>query len=237
MNCGNYDVGKNILLPYLLDRGVKSIDYIIFSHFDSDHCDSALYIMNEIEVKNVIFSSKGQESDNYDEFVEIVNEKKINAISVKAGDRVNIENDLYFDILWPCSDIDIEDNEINNMSIVCKLVYLNFSMLFTGDIEEVAENKIVELYSNTETLNSIILKVAHHGSKSSSSLEFLNCVLPQVAIIGVGKNNTYGHPSNTTLENLQLIGCQAIYRTDLNGEISILSDGYTYKLTKFVNNN
>ena len=111
---------------------------------------------------------------------------------------------------------------MNNNSLVCKLVYKNFSILFTGDIEEVAEQKILEKYSkNINKLESTILKVAHHGSKTSSTIEFLKAVKPKFALIGVGVNNTFGHPSDITIESLEQLKCK-IYRTDKNGEISII---------------
>lgn len=99
----------------------------------------------------------------------------------------------------------ISENTINNNSLVCKMVYNNISMLFTGDIEEVAENQILEKYKNSNILKSTILKVAHHGSKTSSIEGFLEAVKPKYALIGVGKNNTFGHPNDGVLERLERI--------------------------------
>ena len=114
----------------------------------------------------------------------------------------------------------INENILNNNSLICKLVYKDFSMLFTGDIEEIAEKAILKKYKGSQLLKSTILKVAHHGSKTSSSKEFISTVQPQIALIGVGINNKFGHPSNRTIENLKDINCK-IYRTDKDGEISI----------------
>ena len=98
----------------------------------------------------------------------------------------------------------IEENMLNNNAMVMKLQYKSFSMLFTGDIEEIAEKKILNLYKgNADKLNTTVLKVAHHGSKSSSTEEFLKVVNSKVAIIGVGENNMFGHPNNEVLERLQ----------------------------------
>lgn len=93
-------------------------------------------------------------------------------------------------------------------------------MLFTGDIEEFAEKKILNFYSNNNLLNADILKVGHHGSKTSTSDDFLNIVDPKIAVIGVGKNNKFGHPNKEVLTRLENLNC-SIYRTDINGEISI----------------
>ena len=91
-------------------------------------------------------------------------------------------------VLWPNDKELIEENPLNNNSLVCKLIYKNFSMLFTGDIEEIAEKEILRKYNNNlSLLKSTVLKVAHHGSKTSSCIDFLNAVKPKIALIGVRK--------------------------------------------------
>ena len=218
-----YDVGKNILEPYLFDRKIKKIDYAIISHYDQDHCDGLLYILQNMKVENVIIAKQMKDSDNYNKFIKIVKEKGINVHIVSAGKKLNIEKNLYFDILWPDMENKINENVLNNNSLICKLVYKDFSMLFTGDIEEIAEKAILKKYKKSKLLKSTILKVAHHGSKTSSSKELLNAVKPQIALIGVGGNNKFGHPNNVTIESLENIKCK-MYRTDKDGEISINVD-------------
>lgn len=148
--------------------------------------------------------------------------------------RIHIEKNLYFDVLWPTEN-QITTNVLNNNAIVCNLHYKNFSMLFTGDIEEIAEREILELYSqNKNLLKANILKVGHHGSKTSSTSEFINVVKPQIAVIGVGKNNKFGHPNEGVVQRICDLNCK-IYRTDLNGEISIevnKSSKYKIKILK-----
>ena len=136
-------------------------------------------------------------------------------------------------MIWPDEKNMISDNWINNNSLVCKLNYKEFSILFTGDIEKVAEKAILEKYG---ILKSTILKIAHHGSKTSSTIDFLKNVAPEVVLIGVGEDNNFGHPSSQTIENLEKMNI-LIYRTDLMGEIAINTDGFEYKISKFVNNN
>ena len=115
----------------------------------------------------------------------------------------------------------ISENAINNNSLVAKLIYKDFSMLFTGDIEEVAEKAILKKYEkHLEKLKATVLKVPHHGSKTSSTQEFLNAVNPRVALIGVGKNNTFGHPNSDVLERLKKSGIK-LFRTDEDGEINV----------------
>ena len=218
----NYDIGKQTLLPYLLDKKINKIDYCIVSHFDSDHCGGLMYILKNLKVKNIIIGKQYEEYENYKEFIKIAKDKKINIRVVEAGEKITIEKNLYIDVLWPINRKKmVIQNAINNNSLVFKLRYINFSMLFTGDIEEIAEKEILDNYKeNTEFLKSTILKVAHHGSKTSSTKEFINIVKPKYAVIGVGKDNKFGHPSNVTIENLKTINTE-IYRTDEMGEISI----------------
>ncbi len=194
-----------------------------------------LHILQEIKVETVIIGKQYESSENYKEFQRIVNMKKVNAHVVEAGNKIQIETNLYFYVLWPTSTNMISDNAINNNSLVCKLVYKNFSMLFTGDIEEIAEKVILSKYVNKqEVLNADILKVAHHGSKTSSIKEFINAVNPKYAVIGVGKDNKFGHPSEKTLETLNDKNVK-IYRTDISGEIMIIIDGDSVKVKSFLN--
>lgn len=231
----SYNIGKSVLMPYLLNRKVTSIDYVIFSHFDSDHAQGLLYIMKNMKVKNAIIGKQYESSENFENFIGIAKERKINVKVVEAGNRINIEDKVYFNVLWPSSSNMISENAINNNSLVCKLKYKNFSMLFTGDIEETAENEILKFYkSNLEVLEANGLKVAHHGSKTSSIINFLNAVRPKFAVIGVGKNNNFGHPSGIILERLESINC-VCYRTDERGEIEIKTNGNSMKHIKYHN--
>lgn len=181
-----------------------------------------LTVMEELKVKTAIISKQGEDSDNFQKFKEIVKQKKIKVKVVGKGDRLQIEKDLYFDILWPNEQKLIEENVLNNNSIVTKMNYKGFSMLFTGDTEEIAEKEILKQYrNNLQVLNSGILKVGHHGSKTSSIQQFVEAVKPKVSLIGVGENNKFGHPNNEIIKRLEFIGSK-IYRTDQMGEISII---------------
>ena len=216
---GSFDVGESILLPYLLDRRITTIDYLMISHFDSDHIGGVFAILENLEVKNIIISKQGETSENLKKFYEITNNKGIRTIIVKKGDIVEIDKYSHFEILFPKDNL-IEDNILNNNSIVARFNSLNFSILFTGDIEEIAEKRLCELYSGTDKLEAFVLKVAHHGSKTSSSEEFLELVKPKIALIGVGKNNNFGHPNIDVIERLENMGSK-IYRADNCGEIII----------------
>ena len=196
----SFDVGEKVLLPYLLGRRIRKIDYIMISHFDTDHCKGIFTVIENLKVKNIIISKQAEKSENYKKFKEIVANKKINIILVKAGDKIKIDKYIYFKILFPTEKL-IMQNPLNNNSIVSQLNYKSFKMLFTGDIEEMAEKEILNLQK--DKLKSTILKVAHHGSNTSSTQEFINSVKPELALIGVGKNNTFGHPSECVVEKLR----------------------------------
>ena len=163
-----------------------------------------LTIMSELEVKKVFIASQGEDSLNYRKFVEIVNKRNIKVKKIKIGERIKLENDLYINVLWPADDKLIIQNTLNNNSIVMKLEYKDFSCLFTGDIEKIAEQELLKTLDKNE-LKSTILKVAHHGSKTSTTQQFLEAVKPQIVLIGVGENNKFGHPNKEVLERLELL--------------------------------
>ena len=218
-----YDVGEKVLLPYLLDRRIKKLDYIIISHFDADHAQGIETVIDKIKVKNIVVSRQASQSVEYDKIIKMCKAKKIRIIEAKRGETIVIDKYAYFDILHP-GDILLDDGKggLNANAIVAKLNYKTekglFTVLFTGDIEYDAEQELVKEYGNK--LKSDILKVAHHGSKTSSSQNFIELVKPKIALIGVGKDNTFGHPNESVLERLRDLKCK-IYRTDENGEISI----------------
>lgn len=207
------------LLSYLLDRRIKTIDYIIISHFDSDHCNGLIDIIESLKVKNIMIAKQAYFSDEYINIANIINSKKINVTFVKQGDSFNISKGLKLDILYPPQELEYKD--LNNNSIMAKLTYNSFSILFTGDVEK-SEANVLNSYSYVD-LRSTVLKLAHHGSKTSSSKEFLEVVRPKIALIGVGENNKFGHPSTEILQRLNDINCR-IYRTDKMGEITICVD-------------
>lgn len=182
----SYNTGKSVVLPYLLDRKIKHIDYMIFSHFDNDHCQGLIYLLEKIRVKNIIIGHQYEEYDNYKKMKEVIKNKKVNIIEVDQGNTLKLAKNITIKIIWPNREKMIRDNSINNNSLVFKLQYKKFSMLFTGDIEAVAEKEILSEYAeNKNILKSTMLKTAHHGSKTSSTEEFIKAVNPQYALIGV----------------------------------------------------
>lgn len=217
----SYDIGENVLNNYLLNRGITRLDYIMVSHFDEDHSQGFVFLLKNMKVKNVIISEQYKTSSIYEQFKQICKKQNIQIIYVKSGDEIRIK-DLAFKILHPKSkENQISENPLNNNAIVCMVKYKNRRILFTGDIEKVAENEMVKEYTNG--LKADILKVGHHGSKTSTTKEFLDLINPSVALIGVGQNNKFGHPNEDVIKRLEEKNIQ-IYRTDEMGEISVIID-------------
>ena len=189
-------------------------------------------VLQEMKVGKVIIGKQEEECEQYKEFCKIVEEKGITVVVAQKGNIINIEKNLKIRILFPENKL-ISENALNNNSLVARLEYKDFKMLFTGDIEEVAEKRLLQMYSSNE-LKADILKVPHHGSSTSCTTEFLEAVNPSIALIGVGSNNKFGHPNDGVLKRLKQKGIE-IYRTDEMGEIVIKSNGL-YKITALVNN-
>lgn len=174
---------QNILVPYLLARKIRTIDYIIVSHFDSDHSGALREVVEKLNVKKIVISKQIEQSAECDKMLEIVKLRNTKLLFVEAGQTLKIGKNIKLKILWPDNKNQITENGLNNNSIVAKLIYNDFQMLFTGDIEKIAEEKILE--NQEENLKATILKVAHHGSNTSSTENFINAVKPKIALIGV----------------------------------------------------
>ena len=144
-------------------------------------------IVEKLQVKNIIISKQCEVSNNFKQLLNLLKKKKVKILVVTAGDKVPIDKNCYFEILFPQKQL-ISSNVLNNNSIVAKFCMqnnkqINFSMLFTGDIEQIAENQMIELYQTTKSLEATVLKVAHHGSKTSSTKPWLELVKPKIALI------------------------------------------------------
>jgi len=174
-------------------------------------------VLENMNVENILIGSQTKECKQINDLVKIAKQKNIRLIGLEKGDEILIEKNIKMEVIWPNNKKLITSNELNNNSLVFKLKYKTFSIIFTGDIEGIAENEILK---QEVEFSSSILKVAHHGSKTSSTEEFLKEVNPKIALIGVGKNNKFGHPSKEVLDRLNRFKTK-VYRTDLNGEIEI----------------
>ena len=207
----DYDVGENILLPYILDRRKMKIDLMIVSHIHEDHLEGLITIMNTLDVERIIMGPVNKKTELYYKFINVASQKGVQIETVYAGDYISLD-DIKIEVVYPYKNEPIDKNE-NNNSLVLKFIYNDISILFTGDLEKKGEEKL------KENIKANILKVAHHGSKTSSTEEFINRVNPQLSIIGVGENNKFRHPAMEVLQRLN--NKSEVYRTDINGEIMI----------------
>ena len=220
----DFDVGSKIVIPYLRRKGINEIDLLIVTHPHLDHLEGLLPVLKEFRVDMVLDSGVMCDSSEYKEFISLILKKGIPYHKAKAGDNFIFNNNLEIFLLNPLYDSDFyEESDFNNASIVVKLFYKNADFLFTGDVEEATEKKLL-VWQNI--LQSDILKVGHHGSATSTSIEFLDKVDPGIAVITVGKNH-FGHPSQKIIERLEDRDIQ-IYRTDEDGTIIIRTNGQEY---------
>jgi competence protein ComEC len=200
----------------------KTIEVLILTHPDKDHLTGQISVLKHYKVENLIWNGLKSEITEYKQWENLVQEKQIKIFKVQDYKRVK-EKNLILTFLWPKNSSNFAFQNSNDLSIVAKLKYYQNSFLFTGDISSLGEKALISLWDK-KTLESQVLKVAHHGSKYSTSEEFLLKVQPEFAVISVGKDNPYFHPHFQTLENLKKHGT-TIFRTDLNGDIKFFGNG------------
>lgn len=206
------------LREVLKNAGVGSLDIIFISHFDSDHYGNLIYLLDDFKVKNICFYK-----ELAPEFIkEEIISRGINYINPNNINGIDLGNDNYIKIVHRDRGFDS-----NNSSLLFVLKAHGTKILFTGDIEREAEDYYID-----KLLKIDILKVAHHGSKTSSSMNFLEKTRPKDAISSQGLNNSYGHPHEETLENFKAIGTN-FYRTDKQGMISVIFKDGSYEIETF----
>jgi len=199
----------------------RSIDLIIATHPDSDHISGLVEVLKSYQVDLVATTGVKGSTAEFDEFASEIKKNKINEIILKKGQRISINN-LYIYVFAPLEDFEGKTvKDYNTSSLVLKAVYGNNSFLLTGDAPYSIEKKMV---AQEIDLSSQVLKIGHHGSKNSSSDIFLEKVNPEIAVIQVGRDNTYGHPSQEVLGKLEKYGIM-ILRTDEQGDIKFFSNG------------
>jgi len=218
------------LRSYLGNRDVESIHLLVATHPHADHIGGMSMVLQEFTVLLVADSGYEATSALWRDYRELLMTRAIPVIFPRRGDVIQLGNlELY--VLHPSDPVDRYANT-NNSSVVIRLEYGDVSFLFTGDVEALGESEMLsELGSSaSELLDIDILKVAHHGSKTSSSEAFLSVVTPEVAVISVGEGNRYGLPDEETLAALAEVGAE-VYRTDHHGTIVIWTDGSQYSVT------
>lgn len=216
-----FEVGRKVVVPLLMRRGVKEIDAIIITHLDSDHIRGLSAVVQSIPVRSVWWNGTMKESEDAEELMALLIEADIPLYALQAGDTAEIDDDTSIAVHWPRregqSGIPIM-KEQNEISLVFTLQIYNRSFLFTGDIGARTEASILSAMQEEVSREPIdVMKIAHHGSRFSTRESWLNYWKPDAAIISVGRYNTYGHPHPDVLRRTSEAGA-AVRRTDQTGE-------------------
>lgn len=219
---------KNKLVEYIKKEGITTIDKVIITHPHADHLGGMPGVLENFKIGQIYDSGQTTNTALYRKYLSLVQNKNIPFSVLTAGAEIVIANDIKLKIFAPGKPF-IEESQLNNNSIVAKLIYRNFSMLFTGDAEKESEERMLKNYK-TE-LRSTILKSGHHGSNTSSTASFLKAVAPESIVISLGANNEYHHPHPSTLKKYSEAKAQ-VYRTDTDGTVTIQSNGKDYTITK-----
>jgi len=201
----------------------KVVDVVILTHPHADHVTGLIEVLKRYDVGLVVINGVYLKTDNYIQFVNAVKNSGAKVLIAEVGEVIHFGGDLEFDIIAAPEEGVTNDNNANETSIVGKLVYKDFSIMFMGDAPAKIENQLLVYGAG---LKSDILKVGHHGSKYSSFPIFLKTVAPKAGIIEVGVKNFYGLPSPATLSRFAMLGIN-VFETGQNGDVKVLSDGFT----------
>jgi competence protein ComEC len=219
---GGPDQGVISRLSRVMPFGDRSIDLLVATHADSDHVGGLPSVVDYYKVGGILENGASSDTKIYQSLEDKLSNKNIKKIIAKAGMKIFLdkEKNIYFEILFP--DRDVSKMESNDGSIIGRLVYGSKSFLFTGDAAMYSEVILSEKMGNS--LKSNVLKLGHHGSRTSSSLLWLENVRPNLAIVSSGKNNRYGHPNQETIDRLLKLNIPYLNTAQV-GNIVLKTDG------------
>ena len=223
VDAGESDKGE-IVSDYLHDQGISTLDYVVATHPHSDHIGGMNDVLNNFQVEHFIDSGYPHTSKTYENMLTTIDKKNIPFETPKRGDKINFAPGIDVEVLNPGTTY--YSGDLNQNSVVLKVTDEKVSFLLMGDAGLEAENDIMKAGYN---INADILKVGHHASRTSSGETFISAVSPSISVIEVGAGNDYGHPHAEILERLQK--ASKVYRTDLDGTITVTTDGSTYTVT------
>lgn len=222
VDAGESDQGK-VVTAYLQDQGISTLDYVVATHPHSDHIGGMNEILNNFQVEHFVDSGYPHTSKTYEDMLTTIDQKNIPFQIAQAGQKIDFDPAVDIEVLNPSKTY---SEDLNENSVVLKVTYGTTSFLLMGDAGLETEERIMKAGYNVD---SDILKVGHHASRSGSGTSFISAVSPEVSVIEVGAGNDYGHPHTEILERLQK--ASKVYRTDLDGTITVTTDGSTYTVT------
>ncbi len=227
IDAGLNQEGENVV-KFLREHNVSSLDLVVATHPHADHIGGIPDVLRAVPVKTFLDSGQAHPTKTYTKMLELVKDKVPKFIVARAGQKFNLDSGIVLDVLGPSDPpIDEDPNKvINANSVILKLTYGSFSMLFTGDSEDETEDRLEE---RSADVRARVIKIAHHGSRYASTESFLKKVGAEAAIISCGADNDYGHPSQPVLDRLRRMGID-LHRTDLEGTILVVSDGKTFQI-------
>lgn len=216
------------LIGVLMDAGVRQLDLVVATHPHADHIGGMARVLDAVPVKLFLDSGQPYSTKTYTNMLKKIQQKNIPFLAAEAGQEFELDAGIKLQVMAPRKPfITASQGSVYNAnSVVIRVTYNSFAMLFTGDSEQETERRLL---AEQTDLSATILKVAHHGSKYSTTIAFLRAVQPKVAIISCGAANEYGHPAQRTLDRLKSV-VQALHRTDLEGTITIYTDGASYRI-------
>ena len=213
------DAGENYygegIINYIYDCGYEKLDYLVATHPHSDHIGSMSYIVRHMDIDAVYMPKVSTTTKTYENLLDSISNKGLKIKTAIAGTKILDIDELEIVILAP---VEIYEDDLNNCSVILKITYKDRSFLLTGDAEK---KEFEDVYLD---MSADVLKVAHHGSSTSTTEEILEKIKPEIAVISLGEDNEYGHPHKSTLKLLNNIECD-IYRTDEDKTVKISTDG------------
>lgn len=218
-------IGETVVSEYLWWRGLSEVDYVLATHADADHIDGLNDVLKNFNVRSVFIARKPANDPEFSKFSQTLTATKTHAEMIQAGDVIRF-GAVEVSVLWP----DTGELSTNNDSIVLRLKFGEHSILLTGDIEKPAERALVQSHHD---LNANVVKVPHHGSKTSSTDDFVRATSPRLAIVSVGRNSMFGHPHQEVVQRWQANGA-TVLTTGECGTITITTDGKVLNLERFL---